>query len=145
MLGPGKWLRDLKTAVFSKYLAASGVALLVDLALFVQLIAINITPATASAFAYTVGIVVHWTLSRRAVFVGRVLKRSAARTAQKAQFFVSALIGLGITTGVVAGGSYLELDPRLAKLMAVAISFLTVWHIRNRFIFRSEDRNAVPL
>lgn len=135
-------LRDFQAVVFSKYLIASAIALAVDMALFIQLIAMKATPAVASALAYSVGIAVHWALSSRVVFNGRVARGRGARAAQQAQFVVSALTGLAITTGIVAGGSYLGLDPRLAKLAAVGVSFLAVWHIRNRYVFRPQHRNA---
>lgn len=139
-----KWLSDFRALVFSKYLIASVIALAVDVGLFFQLMAMGATPAMASAVAYSVGIVVHWTLSSRLVFKGRVAQGRGARAAQQVQFITSALIGLALTTAIVAGGTYLGIDPRLAKLIAIGVSFLTVWHLRNRYVFRSH-RNPVTL
>lgn len=138
-------LKEFQAVVFSKYLLASVAALAVDMVLFFQLIAMKATPWAASALAYSVGIVVHWALSSRVVFNGRVARGKGARAAQQAQFVMSALIGLAITTGIVAIASYLGLDPGLAKLIAVGVSFLTVWHLRNRYVFRPAHRNADQL
>lgn len=62
----------------------------------------------------------------------------AARTRQKALFVVSALIGLGVTTAIVAGGTRLGLDPRLAKLIAVGASFTITWLLRDVVVFRKD-------
>lgn len=137
------WLKDFQAIVFSKYLIASMIALAADMGLFLQLIALEAAPGAASALAYSVGILVHWILSSRLVFNGRVSRAKGLRVTQKAQFVISALVGLAITTGVVAGGSYFGLDPRLAKLAAVGLSFLTVWHLRNRYVFRSARQDAL--
>jgi putative flippase GtrA len=133
---------NFRGLIFSKYLVASLVALAVDLALFVQMIAFHVPAALASALAYSAGIVVHWAISSRLVFKGRVAIARRQRTVQKAQFVLSALVGLAITTAVVGAGSYFGLDPRVAKLVAIALSFLTVWYARNRYIFQmtSDDR-----
>lgn len=48
----------------------------------------------------------------------------------------SALFGLALTTVVVGTGTALGLDPRLAKLAAIAASFTATWLLRERVIFR---------
>ena len=65
-----------------------------------------------------------------------VAESGAARTRQKALFVVSALIGLAITTAIVWAGDTAGLDPRLAKLVAVAVSFIVTWLLRSRVVFR---------
>lgn len=136
-------LKDFQAVVFSKYLIASAIALTVDIGFFFQLVAMKASPAAASALSYSVGIMVHWLLSSRMVFSARVSRTKGARAAQQAQFVISALFGLAITTGIVASGSYVGVDPRLAKLVAVGVSFLTVWHLRNRYVFRSINDNPL--
>jgi putative flippase GtrA len=126
----------LQGIVFSKYLLVSIAALAVDMGTFFQLIAWQASPAAASSAAYSLGIVVHWWLSSRLVFAGRVLPDRGARAAQQAKFVLSALVGLALTTGIVTFGSRMGLDPRIAKLIAVGASFLTVWHLRNHYVFR---------
>ena len=119
----------------ARYLAASAVALGFDMASFLVLLAMGLHAAPASALSYTLGILVHWYISSRAVFVAGVAERGPARTRQKALFVVSALIGLALTAGVVGLGSALGTDPRLAKLAAVGVSFAATWLIRARIVF----------
>ena len=75
-------------------------------------------------------------MSSRAVFVGNVAERGAARTKQKALFVISALVGLGLTTAIVWAGDASGFDPRLAKLVAIGVSFTATWLLRSRVVFR---------
>ena len=118
-----------------RYLAASVVALGFDMASFLALLATGMDAAPAAGLSYTLGIGVHWFISSRAVFVAGVAERGPARTRQKALFVASALVGLALTSGVVGLGSALGLDPRLAKVAAVGISFLATWLLRARIVF----------
>ena len=120
-----------------RYVLASVGALAIDVGSFLALLSLAVPAAAASAFGYALGIVAHWLLSSRAVFADTVAERGRERTKQKALFVVSAMIGLGLTTGIVGladlGGS----DPRLAKLVAIAVSFTVTWMLRNKVVFRS--------
>lgn len=127
--------RFLRQAAPSRYLAASAVALGFDMGSFLVLLAVGMGAAAASALSYSLGIVVHWFISSRAVFVAGVADRGPARTRQKAMFVASALIGLALTAGVVGLGSALGLDPRLAKIAAVGVSFSATWLLRARIVF----------
>jgi putative flippase GtrA len=118
-----------------RYLLASVGALAVDIGCFLALLSAGMWAASASAVGYCAGIVAHWLLSSRAVFADTVAARGAGRTRQKALFVVSALVGLGITTGIVWMGDSAGLDPRAAKLAAVAASFTTTWILRSRIVF----------
>ena len=90
---------------------------------FLALLAAGLAAAPASALSYALGIGVHWLISSRAVFVSGVAARGPARTRQKALFVASALVGLALTAGIVGLGAALGLDPRLAKIVAVGVSF----------------------
>lgn len=125
----------LRQAAPSRYLAASVVALAFDMGSFLLLLAVGIAAAPASALSYSLGIVVHWFISSRAVFVAGVAARGPARTRQKALFVASALVGLALTAGIVGLGSTLGLDPRLAKIAAVGVSFAATWLLRARVVF----------
>lgn len=124
-----------ESLVPGRYLAASVVALAFDMGSFLVLLAAGLPPAPASALSYSLGIVVHWFISSRAVFVAGVAERGPERTRQKALFVASALVGLALTAAVVGIGSALGLDPRLAKLAAVGISFAATWLLRARVVF----------
>ena len=63
-------------------------------------------------------------------------KGTAARTQQKAMFLASALLGLLMTVAIVGTGAALGIDPRLAKIIAIIISFLLTYALRNIVIFR---------
>jgi len=125
-----------------RYVLASVGALAIDVGSFLALLSLAVPAAAASAFGYALGIVAHWLLSSRAVFADTVAERGRERTKQKALFVVSAMIGLGLTTGIVGladlGGS----DPRLAKLAAIAVSFTATWMLRNKVVFRSAGAAA---
>lgn len=125
----------LRRAAPSRYLAASVVALGFDMASFLVLLAIGMPAAHAAAVSYSLGILVHWYISSRAVFVAGVAQRGPARTRQKALFVASALVGLALTAGIVGLGSALGLDPRLAKIAAVGVSFVATWLLRARIVF----------
>lgn len=125
----------LRHAAPSRYLAASVVALGFDVGSFLVLLAVGLAAAPASALSYSLGILVHWFISSRAVFVAGVAERGPARTRQKALFVASALVGLALTAGIVGLGSALGLDPRLAKIVAVGVSFSATWLLRARIVF----------
>jgi putative flippase GtrA len=122
-------------SVLARYLGASALALAADMAAFLLLLKLGTQPTPASASAYALGILVHWGLSSRAVFADGVARSGPARHVQKALFVGSALIGLALTMAVVGLGARLGLDPRLAKLVAVATSFVATWLLRNRIVF----------
>ena len=129
-------LTTLRQVLLVRYLGASVIALACDFACFVGLLRLGLAPAPASALGYGLGIAVHWLGSSRKVFNGSVASPGAARTRQKALFVGSALIGLAVTTAVVAAASGLGLDPRLAKLVAVGASFTITWLLRDSVVFR---------
>lgn len=131
-------LSRLSDARLLRYLLASAGALAVDVVCFLALLALAAPAAPASAVGYAVGILVHWLLSSRAVFADGVAERGRARTRQKALFVASALIGLALTTAIVGLGDIAGLDPRAAKLVAIAASFATTWLLRSRVVFRPE-------
>ncbi len=121
---------------FIRYLLASVGALAVDVGTFLALLSIGLWAAGASAFGYSLGIVAHWLMSSRAVFTANVAERGTARTKQKALFVISALIGLALTTAIVWAGDASGIDPRLAKLVAIFVSFFATWLLRSRVVFR---------
>jgi len=122
---------------FLRYLLASAGALAVDLGCFLALLALGTWPAAASAAGYSLGIVAHWLMSSRAVFADGVAERGSGRTRQKALFVVSAFAGIVLTTAIVALGFRMGIDPRLAKLAAIVVSFLATWLMRSRVVFRT--------
>lgn len=121
--------------IYLRYIVASAGALGIDMALFLGAMALGMEPFAAAALGYCAGIGAHWLLSSRAVFVGRLADRGSARRHQQALFLGSALVGLALTTAIVGIGDALAIDPRLAKLAAIAGSFQATYLLRRRFVF----------
>ena len=138
MQWPAAIIRRFDLARLVRYGFASAAALAVDMGTFLLLLSMQFVAAPASAIAYSLGIVTHWLLSSRAVFTDTVAQRGPQRTRQKALFVGSALIGLALTTLIVGGGDMAGLDPRLAKLAAIAVSFTVTWLLRSKVVFRHE-------
>lgn len=133
----GTYLAGLCDVKFLRYLLASACALAVDLACFLLLLSFGIAAAAASATGYSLGIVTHWLLSSRKVFSETVAPGGNARRLQKAGFVGTALLGLALTTLIVGAGDAAGIDPRLAKLVAIGVSFTTAWLVRSRIVFRA--------
>lgn len=124
----------LSRFTFSRYLLASICALCADMLLFLALLRLNLHPAVAGFVGYSVGLLLHWMISVRFVFVsGR-----RATHGQRIGFILSALIGLGITTSVISCLTAAGLAPAIAKLMAVPVSFLSVYAIRKYGVFAAD-------
>ena len=132
----GQMLMRLRDIRFIRYVLASVGALAVDMGCFLALLTAGMWAAGASALAYGAGILAHWLLSSRAVFVGSVATRGAERTRQKALFVASAMVGLALTTAIVWTGDNAGIDPRLAKLAAIVVSFAATWLLRSKIVFR---------
>jgi putative flippase GtrA len=121
--------------VYVRYIAASAVSLGVDFAVFMAAMSAGVPPALAAACGYIVGIVSHWLISSRMVFVGHVADDAVSRRHQQGLFVLSALVGLGITTGIVGLGSRYGLDPRVAKGIAIVVSFQATYVLRKKVVF----------
>ena len=133
-----KLVNNLRGNTFVRYLIVSVGALAVDMGVFLALLQTGLNSVVAAAVGYGAGILAHWMLSSRKVFHDRVSERgTAARTQQKAMFVVSALLGLVLTMSIVGIGDALGLDPRLAKIVAIGVSFLLTYLLRNVVIFRN--------
>lgn len=132
-------LRRATDIVFLRYLAASALALGVDMGTFLALLSLGAPAAAAAAVGYALGMVAHWLASSRAVFTAGVAEHGPERSRQKALFVGSALAGLAVTTTIVGGGTALGLDPRLAKLAAIGASFVLTWLLRERVVFRATN------
>jgi putative flippase GtrA len=128
-------LSRLRNVTLLRYLVASALSLGVDMGSFTFLLLIGSAAAPAAAAGYALGILAHWLISSRKVFADSVATRGPARTRQKAMFVVSALVGLGITTLIVGGGTAAGLEPHLAKLAAIIASFTVTWLLRSKIIF----------
>lgn len=130
----------LKRADYLRYVLASGGALALDMGTFLVLLAVAVPSTGAAALGYAAGVVGHWLASSRLVFVDRLAPRGLGRMRQKSAFAVSALAGLGATVAIVWSCVRAGLDPRLAKLIAIGLSFQLTWLLRKHFVFRAPTR-----
>jgi putative flippase GtrA len=134
------WIAFFRQLTFLRYVVVSVGALAVDMGVFLALLNSGMASTVAAALGYSVGIAAHWTLSSRKVFQDRVSGRGTReRTQQKAMFVVSALLGLVVTMSIVGIGDALGLDPRIAKVIAIGISFMLTYLLRNVLIFRTQS------
>jgi putative flippase GtrA len=121
--------------VYTRYIGASVVSLGVDFAVFMAMMSLGLTPALAAACGYAAGVVCHWLISSKMVFVSQVAAVGAARRQQQGLFVLSALVGLGITTGIVGLATRYGLDPRIAKGIAIVVSFQATYVLRKKVVF----------
>lgn len=135
-------MEQLFTRQFTYYVGASVAALLVDMGSFLLFLELAVIPILASAAAYSLGIIVHWLISSRMVFRAELQDSSAGRMRQKALFVTSALIGLSLTAMIVGCGDMAGLDPRIAKVAAIGVSFIATWLLRKNIVFRVSTISA---
>lgn len=121
--------------LYTRYVGASVASLGVDFAIFMTALSLGLPPALAAACGYIAGIVCHWLISSRFVFNGQVAADGAARRNQQGLFVLSALVGLGITTAIVGLGSRFGFDPRIAKGVAIVVSFQATYMLRKKVVF----------
>jgi putative flippase GtrA len=134
---PAQLLNLVLSATFGRYLLTSVLSLGCDVGLFLLLLSGGVPPVAASAAGYGAGTVVHWLLSTRFVFDQGMASEGLVRVRQKGLFVASSLLGLAITTAIVGWGHQLGLDPRIAKVIAVAVSFQATYMARRVIIFRT--------
>lgn len=127
--------QTLWRVTYARYIAASAVALAVDGGLFLLLLHLGVAATPASILGYGAGIGAHWALSSRSVFVSRIAYSREGRARQKALFLGSALTGLAITAAIVGLAEILHGDPRIAKLVAIAVSFQATYFLRKSVVF----------
>lgn len=121
--------------IYTRYIGASAVSLCVDFATFMAGLSLGVPPALAAATGYIAGVICHWAISSRLVFAAQLSASSVGRRQQQALFVVSALVGLGLTTGIVGLGSRYGIDPRLAKAAAILVSFQATYLLRKKVVF----------
>lgn len=128
-------LDRIQRLLFLRYIGASAFALAADMLLFLMLLEVGLLAPAASALSYTAGIGAHWLVSSRLVFAAGAAPGGAERWRQKLLFILSAFVGLALTVAIVAGGEMAGFDPRLAKLAAIAVSFVATYILRKTIVF----------
>lgn len=116
--------------MFARYLLASIIALSGDVALFLALSGAGAPSALSACSSYLTGMLIHWGLSIRFVFTC-----DRPSHGQRIAFVASALAGLLVTVAVVEAVIFLGFSHAAAKLVAIPISFGTVYAIRKYGVF----------
>lgn len=125
----------VQALTFLRYVGASAFALAADMGLFLLLLEAGMLAPMASAVSYTVGIGAHWLVSSRLVFAAGAAAGGAERWRQKFLFLLSAFVGLALTVAIVTVGEIVHGDPRIAKLLAIGVSFVATYILRKTIVF----------
>ena len=121
----------------ARYMVASATGTAIDLGSFLVLYRYG-TPAIGAAVAgYVLGMIAHWFVSSRYVFADRLAGPGLARGRQQALFAASAVFGLLLTAGIVGVVESRGGDPRIGKLLAMGVSFASVFLLRLTLVFRA--------
>ena len=127
--------RRLLDMTLLRYIGASAVALVGDVALLNLLLLAGWSPPIAGAAGYVAGIVIHWLISSRFVFVDSARAEGMDRVRQKGLFLGSAFIGLGLTVAIIWAGHEAGINANVAKLAAVGVSFAATYILRKTLVF----------
>lgn len=129
---------------FGGYVAVSGTALAVDVAVYWSLLQIVGVAALAAAGGYVCGVMVHYALSSRVVFASRLAQRGIKAEAPVLfRFFLAGGSGLVVTVTVVGLlADILGFHALLAKFFAAGLSFLTVFTVLRTFVFTALPETA---
>jgi len=116
------------------YTAVSALAWLVDVAvLFFMAMQLNIPHYLAAATGYAVGLVVHYVLSVRYVFVYR--RMAGQWRTELLLYLLTGLLGVALSAGIVHVGSLLGLPLIVSKLIATGVTFVAVFVVRKITLF----------
>ncbi len=118
-----------------RYAGVSALALGLDFAVFVLLTHFHVmSAALAGATGYSMGLVLHYTLSVRLVFDASASLKTRRRLFM--EFAASGIFGVFTTWAVIhLAVSTLGMGPVCAKGLAVLVSFAAVFMIRRSIIF----------
>lgn len=130
--------QKLMQVTFLRYVGASAIALVGDVGLFNLFLLAGWLPVAAAAASYGAGIVIHWLISSRLVFVEGARTAGMDRVRQKGLFLGSAFVGLGLTVAIVWAGDTAGLDANLAKLAAIGVSFVATYVLRKTLVFAAD-------
>lgn len=130
--------QKMMRVTFLRYVGASAFALAGDMGLFNLFLLAGWLPAAAAAASYAAGIVIHWLISSRLVFVKGARTAGRDRVRQKGLFLGSAFVGLGLTVAIVWAGDSAGMDANLAKLAAIGVSFVATYVLRKTLVFAAD-------
>ncbi|MGQ0671593.1 MAG: GtrA family protein [Hyphomicrobium sp.] len=127
----------------SRYTVVSVIALALDFAVYLTLADAGYRAAIAGVIGYSIGMLLHFGLSTRFVFKRTNVQKSDARLFS--EFVVSGLAGLLITATVISlAHDTLGFTAFMAKVFAVAISFVAVFLLRRSVVFSGSRAPSTP-
>ena len=118
----------------ARYLLVSAVALGLDLVIYALGLRASLAAAVAGALGYSGGLIIHYVFSALWVFPDPVGQRRTSATLAK--FVASGLVGLGLTSGLIGTLTAAGVcGPYAAKIVAIAVSTVTVFAVRRAYVF----------
>jgi putative flippase GtrA len=134
------WLKAFATSPgrlteFIRYGGASAISLAFDTSVFMAILYLDLmTPAFAGAAAYTSGLLLSYAISVRYIFNASKTGKSNRRLIT--EYVASGLLGVALTFALIGMlTSIFALPPLLAKLITVAIVFVTIYIVRSASVF----------
>ncbi|MBK7792410.1 MAG: GtrA family protein [Betaproteobacteria bacterium] len=115
------------------YGVASALSLGVDLGVLFALVRVGLPAAPASAIGYAAGLVIHYLLAIRLVFVHRRFRSTVGF--ELGLYAATGVAGLLMTVAIVAAGQRLGFSLAFAKGVAVLASFVVVYLVRRALMF----------
>lgn len=120
----------------ARYTGVNLLATTVDFIAFMTLVHAAINPTTSSILAYSLSILINYTLSRKFVFTASAGTKTEAT--RFLQFLATGALGLIITALVtLVGTGLLAMAPGLAKTAAVLVCFVVLYFVRSRLVFKA--------
>lgn len=118
----------------SRYTVVSILSLVLDFTIFLALADAGYRAAIAGVIGYTIGMLLHFSLSTRFVFKRMSCAKSDTRLFT--EFVASGVVGLLITAAVISMATdMLSLSAFIAKVFAVVMSFAAVFVLRRSVVF----------
>jgi putative flippase GtrA len=123
---------------FLLYTVVSAIAWLVDVAvLYFAAMSLGMPHYLSAAIGYTVGLLVHYLLSVRFVFVYR--KMAGQWRSEALVYLLTGLLGVVLSAAIVHAGSLLGLPLIISKVIATVITFVAVFAVRKIVLFTSGE------
>ncbi|MGF1650838.1 MAG: GtrA family protein [Hyphomicrobiaceae bacterium] len=125
---------------FLRYVAVSIATIVFDVALFTGLIStLHLAPTSAALMSYAIAMLAHYLLVVTFVFDAKSTGKTHHRLF--AEYVTSALAGLAVTGVVISVlAEMLGVIPLLAKIAAIALTFLALYAVRRLVVFRPISR-----
>jgi putative flippase GtrA len=122
----------------ARFASVGAIATLLDACLFLLLAELGTDPGLSNVVSYAAASVVNFWLNREWTFAAR----EGAVLAQALRFAIMVLIGLTLSTAIVAEASLL-IAPAFAKLLAIAVVLPVNYTVARLLVFHRPARTAL--